>query len=362
MDHQARCKVCALSGARLFHFLALRHDARPSTVADVQHAEGCGASHKPGQCVRRGWHSSRTCSTRWVVRLTPARRALGELVVPTIKRRIKAGLGHLLYRSAASRRYWRDRALIVLFHRVDDRYPTDPITVTRKAFESYLDFFASYFQVISLTQLLARLASNADISRNLVITFDDGYLDNWTVAAPKLAARGVPACFFITTGFIGTSKDAPRDAALGVRSEWMTWDHIRALHAAGFELGAHTISHVNLAAADRSMALREIVGSKTRLEAEINTAVHHFAYPFGGLNHFSALGRQLVKDAGFASCLSAYGGTVPQGADPYRLRRLGITPWHLSPYQFGVESLSEAILSNATDEDVRREGESSVRA
>jgi peptidoglycan/xylan/chitin deacetylase (PgdA/CDA1 family) len=286
---------------------------------------------------------------------------MAPLTLPPMKRRIKAAAGHLLYRSAAHRRYWRGRALVVLFHRIDDRYPTDPITVTRRAFEHHLDFFTSYFHVVSLTELLAKLASNADISRNLVITFDDGYLDNWTLAAPELAVRRLPACFFITTGFIGTNRDAPRDAALGVRSEWMTWDHIRGLHAAGFELGAHTISHVNLAASDRQTALREVAGSKAQLEAETNTAVRHFAYPFGGVNHFSAQCWQIVKDAGFSSCLSAYGGTVRHGDDSYGLRRLGVTPWFLSPYQFGVESLSDATRQNATDEDLRREGESSVR-
>ena len=80
-----------------------------------------------------------------------------------MKRRIKAIAGNLFYRSAAYRRHWRDRALVVLFHRVDDRYPTDPITVTRSAFESYLEFFASYFQVVSLSELLTKLARNADI-------------------------------------------------------------------------------------------------------------------------------------------------------------------------------------------------------
>jgi peptidoglycan/xylan/chitin deacetylase (PgdA/CDA1 family) len=278
-----------------------------------------------------------------------------------MKRRIKAGAGHLLYRSAAYRRHWRNRAFVVLFHRVDDRYPTDPITVTRRSFESFLDFFASYFQVVSLTDLLAKLASNADISRNLVITFDDGYLDNWTVAAPELAARGLPASFFVTTGFIGSDRDALWDAARGVRSEWMTWDHVRGLRAAGFELGAHTISHINLAASDRQTALREIVGSKTQLEAETNSAVCHFAYPFGGVNHFSPQCRDIVKDAGFSSCLSAYGGSVRHGDDPYTLRRLGITSWFQSPYQFGIECLSDAIRWNTSDDDLRRESASATR-
>ena len=274
-----------------------------------------------------------------------------------MNRWIKTGAGHLLYRSAAYRQRWRDRALIVAFHRVDDRYPTDPITVTRAALASYLDFFVSYFEVISLTELLAKLAARADISRNLVITFDDGYLDNWAVAAPELAARGLPASFFISTGFIGTCRDAPWDAARSVRSEWMTWDHVRDLRAAGFELGAHTISHVNLAVSDRQTALREIAGSKSQLEAETNGTVRDFAYPFGGVDHMSTEYRDIVRQAGFSTCLSAHGGTVRHGADPFRLRRLGVSPWFRSPYQFGLECLTDAITPNAAAQPFDREEE-----
>jgi peptidoglycan/xylan/chitin deacetylase (PgdA/CDA1 family) len=266
-----------------------------------------------------------------------------------MKRAIKTVAGRLLYRSSAYRLHWPDRALVVVFHRVNDRYPGDPITVTRQAFTSFLDFFARYFRVVSLSELLAKLARSADVSRHLAITFDDGYLDNWSVAAPELAARGLPACFFITTGFVGSTRDAWWDAARGVRSEWMTWDQIRALHSAGFELGAHTISHVNLGASDPATARREIMGSKTQLEAETDSAVRHFAYPFGGPEHLGADQRQMVKDAGFASCVSAYGGRVRQGDDPYRLRRLGINSWFRSPYQFGIECLSDAITPNSAD-------------
>jgi hypothetical protein len=264
-----------------------------------------------------------------------------------LKRRIKAVAGHLLYRSKAHRLPWAGRALVVVFHRIDDRYPTDPITVPRRAFQSYLEFFTRYFEVVSLRELLAKLASNADISRHLAITFDDGYLDNWTIAAPELDARRLPACFFITTGFIGTDRDAWWDAARGVRSEWMTWDHVRALRAAGFELGAHTISHVNLGESDDATTHGEVVGSKTRLETETGGTVRYFAYPFGGVDHLRTDQRDMVKAAGFSSCLSAYGGTVRQGDDPYSVRRLGInSDWFLSPYQFGLECLADRIAPN----------------
>src|SRR3954469_24023108 len=99
-----------------------------------------------------------------------------------LNRRVKALAGHLLYRTGAYRRFWRDRAALVVFHRIDDRYPTDPITCGAREFRGYCDFFQRYFIVVPLGELLQRLRDGADISRRLVITFDDGYLDNYQIA------------------------------------------------------------------------------------------------------------------------------------------------------------------------------------
>jgi hypothetical protein len=107
---------------------------------------------------------------------------------------------------------------------------------------------------------------------------------------------------------------------------------------------------VNLAASDHATALYEIVGSKMRLEAETNSPIRHFAYPFGGPEHLGRDQREMVKDAGFSSCLSAHGGRIRCGDDPYSLRRLGIdSSWFRSPYQFGLECLFDAITPNSAD-------------
>ena len=109
-----------------------------------------------------------------------------------VRRHVKAALGRAAYRSGMHAAAWRDRAVIALFHRVDDRYPSDPITCTRAQFTAFCDFFARYFIVVSLGELVDRLQSGADISRRLVITFDDGYRDNYTNAFPLLRELGLP--------------------------------------------------------------------------------------------------------------------------------------------------------------------------
>jgi Polysaccharide deacetylase len=259
----------------------------------------------------------------------------------TVKRWVKASLGWMAFHSGLYRRFFRGRAVIVLFHRVDDRYRGNPISSTRAEFAACLRFFRRFFRVVTLEELLARLQNGDDISRRLVITFDDGYLDNVRVAVPELRRQGLSACFFITTEFIGTHRVPSWDDDLGISSEWMSWDDVRALRAEGFEIGAHTMNHVDLGIAAGDEARHEVVGSKKRLEHELGGAVRWFTYPFGRREQITADNRALVQGAGFACCLSAYGGSVLAGDSPFHLQRTPISAWHVSPYQFGFEAMLE---------------------
>lgn len=257
--------------------------------------------------------------------------------IPT--RRARAILGGLLYRSRLHRTLWRDRAVIVIFHRVDDRHVGDPITCSFEQFRAYCDFFQRYFIVVSLGELLQRLSAGEDISRHLVITFDDGYRDNARCAL-ELKRRGLPACFFVTTEFIGSSRNAWWDSLRSIHSEWMSWDDVRRLHALGFELGPHTATHADLGAVSGEQAIAEIIGAKERLERELGAPTHHFGFPFGRPEHLSEGNRQLVRRAGFFSCASACGGTVRPGCDAFALKRIGVSDAYDSPYQLGFEMLA----------------------
>jgi peptidoglycan/xylan/chitin deacetylase (PgdA/CDA1 family) len=256
-----------------------------------------------------------------------------------INRRVKALLGNALYRTGTYRKYWRNRAVIVVFHRIDDRYPSDPITCGVKQFNAYCDFFQRYFIVVSLGELLDKLRDGADISRHLVITFDDGYLDNARTAAVELKRRKLPACFFVTTGFLGTTTRAWWDRMRFVPSQWMSWDDVRQLHAEGFEIAPHTVTHPDLAYLSGAGSVSEILGSKEQLERELGVPARYFCYPFGGSDQISEENLALVRNVGFRCCFSACGGTVHPGADVYNLKRTSIISWYASPYQFGFEVL-----------------------
>lgn len=255
-------------------------------------------------------------------------------------RRLAKGLiGGGLLHSGLYRRLLHGRGHIVAFHRIDDRYPGNPITTSRRDFEAFCRLFRSHFDVVSLADFLDALASGGAIEGKLVITFDDGYRDNHRVAAPFLSGLGLPATFFIATGFIGTERVPWWDGEAHIASEWMTWDEVRELDASDFTLGAHTVNHVDLGLASPDEARREIQGSKTALEAITERTVDLFAYPFGRPHQISQENREVARDLGFRCALSCHGGGVRRDDDPLYLHRVPISPWHRSVGQLAFEML-----------------------
>ncbi len=147
----------------------------------------------------------------------------------------------------------------------------------------------------------------------------------------------LPACFFVATGFVETDRMAPWDAEQGIPSEWMTWEHVRRLHRQGFEIGAHTVNHVDLGVVEGELADAEIRGSRERLERELSASVSFFSYPFGSPDNITEANRERVREAGFECCVSAFGGVIAPVTDAFSARRTPISQWFLSPYQFGFE-------------------------
>ena len=273
-----------------------------------------------------------------------------------LAKRIKHVGGSAILALGLHRVVLRRRAVVLLFHRVGEAYPGDEIGVPEAQFERFCALLARHFPVISLETLAERLRARGEIGGCAVITFDDGYLDNYAAAAPILRKYRLPATFFITTGYIGTDRVPGWDADHGARSPWMSWDHVRALQAQGFSLGAHTVNHVNLGDAESFRAAgakpfpehwhvdagpdeqaREIVESRRTLERETGATVTTFAYPYGRRENLSAGNRQVIAESGFTVNTSAYGGTVTAETPPLDIPRIPVNQWFETPEEFVFE-------------------------
>ena len=159
-------------------------------------------------------------------------------------------------------------------------------------FRRTLRMLRGAFDFVSLEAAVALLRDpSPPAGRYLAFSFDDGYIDNYELIAPLLSDAGASACFFVTTGFIGCD-DAYRERFLRsvVRQPTtlrpMTWRMVEELVAAGFEIGAHTVDHPNLAELQLCDAERQVRDSADELERRLGRPCRWFAWPFGTAAHF----------------------------------------------------------------------------
>jgi len=255
-------------------------------------------------------------------------------------RRAKSWMGRGLSASGLHRVVLGNGGIIVAFHRVNDSLCENGLTVSPRHFARFCRFFRTNFDVVSVGQLVGRLERNESIAGTLAITFDDGYLDNIEIAAPILRSVALPATFFVTSRFIGSTIVPWWDAKLPRHPGWMTWEHVRTLKHEGFDIGAHTRTHVDLGAVDGTEAEAEIRGSRQDLLDALGHAPDHFAYPYGRRTNLLDANRERIRSAGFHSCMSSHGGFARPGMDPFRLQRFPISTWFRSPGQFVFEALA----------------------
>lgn len=288
---------------------------------------------------------------------------------------VRLGLGRLLDRLRGE-----SRLTVLAYHRVAPWQ--DPgfnsfkpvVSATPAVFEQQMALVASSFSVVSLDALGRFISGEADLPpRALLITFDDGYLDNYRNAFPVLRRHGIPAAVFLLTGAIdrGTlpwweacarafgstairradlpllgerdlSTPAARDGALGLlvarlkrlpeeeKRErlgqlaealgvppaaadpglFMSWEQVREMTAAGITFQPHTVTHPILARVDRVAALREIEESGRRVAAETGAPLRAFAYPNGQPGDYDAVTVDLLRSLGYAMAFTLSPGPL----------------------------------------------------
>ena len=286
---------------------------------------------------------------------------------------------------------------ILLFHRV--LAAADPFRagdMTAVEFEAVVCNLARNFSVLPLQEGIERLSKNSLPRAALSITFDDGYRDNLEVAMPILTACGLPATFFIATGFLDgswmwndriieackrthhTSTSAPslgmESIYLGTEGARVTAAHaiiekvkylpfderhvkvahlesqlevrldrgpmldpdgVRRLRSQGMTIGAHTVTHPILAQIDDARARAEVHDCRNHLVEVLREPISLFAYPNGRPGQdYQSKHVDLVAKAGFAAAVSTSPLTARPGMSHYELPRF--TPWDRTEWRFAA--------------------------
>lgn len=296
------------------------------------------------------------------------------------------------------------RLSILIFHRV---LPVaDPLLAGEPdaaSFEARLQWLAAGFRVLPLVEAVRRLRDGSLPPNAACITFDDGYADNATVAAPILSRMRMSATFFISTGFLDGGRmwndtviesvrgcrsgsldldavgcgrwscidDAARIAtihglldrlkylpqverqakvdaiadAVGLPSRsdlMMTRQQLRELRRYGMSIGAHTVTHPILTTLTNDEARAEIADGRLELEEILGERVKVFAYPNGKPKRdYDASHVALVREQGFDAAVSTAWGVSHRNSDPFQLARF--TPWDTDVDRFGLR-LAQNLL------------------
>lgn len=314
------------------------------------------------------------------------------------------------YFIGSSVKHWRiaatDRGLtaIVCYHRLSETANSDDYeiesAVSIDVFAQHMAFLCKHFRPIPPS----KAADLVPGELRCAVTFDDGYLDNFSLAAPILERFDIPAGFYLCSDYVGTDRTfwwerlaelirrarcpsldtlslfpetvgsrvlasrydlatrLQKEQACNALSSWMSplphselnpiltkladalgaatpetgrryplmdWSHAKELRRRGFEIGAHTANHVNLAGASQADLQRELCDSHHKLEQFTDGPIQSLAYPYGRGQHLSASAATMAEQIGYRCALTTVRGIANIESNRFLLPRLHLKPrWH----------------------------------
>lgn len=205
--------------------------------------------------------------------------------------------------------------LVLCYHAISDRWPAD-LAVTPAEFEEQLRYLVRRgYRGATFTAALAQRARG----RTVVVTFDDAFRSVRELAFPVLDRLGIPATIFAPTAYVGTDRpmswpgiDHWIGTPHGAELLPLSWEELRELASADWEVGSHSRTHPRLTRLDNAGLARELGGSKKECEQQLERPCTSIAYPFGDVD------ARVVAAAGRAG----YRAGAALAVRPHRLRPL----------------------------------------
>lgn len=200
---------------------------------------------------------------------------------------------------------------ILTYHSVNNEYRGMP-TVSIKSFNAQIEYLYKHkYNVISFNELIDAINAKKRLPRNtVVITFDDGFEDNYANAFLILKKYKMPVIIFLISDFIGK------------KPEHLNWQEVREMLKDNIDFGSHTQTHLYLPEANKENIYKELKASKEQIEANIKQKVLFISYPAGGFNEDI---KKIVKQLGFKAACTTNRGFDKANLDVFELKRIKVT-------------------------------------
>lgn len=187
---------------------------------------------------------------------------------------------------------------ILMYHSIASN--DDFLTVDPRKFDLQINYLRENYTIVSLEEIAACIRNAQKLPRKAVaITFDDGYEDCYLNAYPYLRDYDLPATVFVSTAYVGKEWPFTR-----CRLRMLTWKEIEDMSKNNIEIGAHTVTHLDLRETDLKTARNEVAESKKQIEEHIKKTVTQFSFPFGRSSPQTV---DLVKSLGFKTIIGIRG-------------------------------------------------------
>ncbi|MBF0529815.1 MAG: polysaccharide deacetylase family protein [Deltaproteobacteria bacterium] len=306
--------------------------------------------------------------------------------IRSIKNKIFTFIFNLLFHARLTKMLKRPGIAIMCYHRIipdNQKQIASTISVTQNSLRRQIRFYKKYFKVISLEKAVELLRNHQVDQPYLVITFDDGYKDNYTLGLDIFLSENVEPTVFVTTDCVDKQENlwpddvrnalynaqfldpvSLTDPKITIKPDWynricaveriidflknydansrsqylerlrdrfktsncqdslmLNWDEVRMLSNNRTHIGSHTVSHTILGHLPEKDALQELEISKNILEDQLNAPVKTFAYPNGKISDFNEVSIDLLKKTGYECAVTTIRGINSNGADLFRLHR-----------------------------------------
>lgn len=224
----------------------------------------------------------------------------------------------------------RPRVPILMYHSISDNlfaksHPYYQINTSPGIFARQMRWLRQNgYRTMDLGEMLRAMQDNEDLSRVVVITFDDGYQDFYTDGLAAMKQCGFTATIFLAT-------DRIQNVSVRVEgADYLTWREVRELHAEGVQFGSHTVTHPDLRSLGPEHIDYELGYSKEVIEQKLGAPVTSFSYPFAFPEEdrdFTSYLLDALANHGFENGVSTILGRARLGQNPYCLPRLPVNSW-----------------------------------